>query len=312
MKVSVVICTKDRAHAIVHCLQSIDAAARAASLRDAEIVVVDNASIDDTEAVLHNFAADASIPVRVECEPRTGIAIAKNRGLRTAQGDILVLIDDDCRLQRDYFVELVHLHATDKDLALRGGRVELGNAGDLSLTIKTDTTRNQWHIKDRSARYENLGNCFLGCNLFVSRMVYERLGPMDELFGVGSIPAGEDTDYIFRAYTAGIKLEYMPNIVVYHHHGRQTSEAAQRLWRSYMIGSGALYAKYLFKCPDLCRQAPWDLKGFVRETLARENRFLPEYDFSYADKMRCYAAGASSYLSANMRVQGQNRRSCGA
>jgi glycosyltransferase involved in cell wall biosynthesis len=296
MKISVIICTRNRAHSIVHCLASIDHAARRASLTDAEIVVTDNASDDDTSSVVRNWAAESSIPVVLEYEPLEGITIAKNRGLRRARGDILVLTDDDCRLREDYFIELLRLDAADTGPVLRGGRVELGNEADLPLTIKTDDKPKQWHLGSDSARHENLGNCFLGCNLFMRRAVYQRLGPFDELFGVGRIPAGEDTDYIFRAYAAGIKIEYAPDIVAFHHHGRSSPVDARRLWRNYMIGSGGLYVKYLFKCPSLCRQVGWDLKNLVKETMARRNLFLPEYDFSYADKMRCYALGAALYL----------------
>ncbi len=139
MKVSVLICTRNRAQSIVHCLDSIDAAARAASLTDAEIIVIDNASEDNTSSIVQKWAARSSIPVRLDYEPRMGISIAKNRGLRSARGEILVLTDDDCRLQSDYFVELLRLHASDTIPALRGGRVELGNKADLELTIKTDT-----------------------------------------------------------------------------------------------------------------------------------------------------------------------------
>lgn len=140
------------------------------------------------------------------------------------------------------------------------------------------------------------------------RATYDRLGPFDELFGVGSIPAGEDTDYIFRAYSAGIKIEYAPEVVAYHHHGRRIPAEARQLWRNYMIGSGALYAKYLFKCPSLCQQLRWDLKNLVEEIMAHRNLFLPEYDFSYSDKIRCYALGASSYLRALSQSRQRSNR----
>jgi glycosyltransferase involved in cell wall biosynthesis len=298
MKVSVIICTRNRARSIIPCLESVAAAARVAALTDAEIVVADNASNDGTSAVIQNWAANCSIPLRLEYEPRAGITIAKNRGLRSARGNVLVLTDDDCRFQEDYFNELLRLYATDADMVLRGGRVELGNPADLPLTIKTDTARTEWHIDRKSAIYQNLGNCFLGCNLFMSRSVYERLGPFDEHFGVGRIPAGEDTDYIFRAYAAGMKIEYVPDVVVSHHHGRRTPDQARRLWRNYMIASGALYAKYLFRRPSLCRQLRWDVKYLIREIVTRENLFFPEYDFSYADKLRCYTKGALYYIRA--------------
>jgi len=301
MKVTILICTRNRAQSIVPCLDSIDTAARTASLTDAEIIVTDNASDDDTSSIVRNWAAGSSIPVRLEYEPRTGITIAKNRGLRSARGEILVLTDDDCRLQNDYFVELLRLHANDTEPALRGGRVELGNTADLALTIKTDILPRRWDLSNHSAKHENLGNCFLGCNLFMRRAVYERLGPFDENFGVGRIPSGEDTEYIFRAYAAGLKIEYAPNIVVFHHHGRKTPVDARRLWQNYMTGSGGLYAKYLFRCPSLCGQLRWDLKGLAKEISTHKNQFLPEYEFSYADKIRCYIRGASLYLLAVMK-----------
>lgn len=301
MKVSVLICTRNRAQSIVHCLDSIDAAARAASLTDAEIIVIDNASEDNTSSIVQKWAARSSIPVRLDYEPRMGISIAKNRGLRSARGEILVLTDDDCRLQSDYFVELLRLHASDTIPALRGGRVELGNKADLELTIKTDTDPKRWDIISGSAKYENLGNCFLGCNLFMRRQVYEQLGPFDENFGVDGIPAGEDTEYIFRAYAAGLAIEYVPSLVVFHHHGRKAPADARRLWQNYMTGSGGLYAKYLFRRPSLCSQLRWDMRGLAKEVLTRQNLFLPQYEFSYADKFRCYLRGASLYLLAIMK-----------
>jgi glycosyltransferase involved in cell wall biosynthesis len=304
MKVSVLICTRNRAQSLIRCLDSIDIAARAASLADAEIIVTDNGSEDDTSSIVRKWAPRSSVAVRLEYEPKAGITIAKNRGLRSARGEILVLTDDDCRLQSDYFVELLRLHANDAEPALRGGRVELGDEADLDLTIKTETVPKRWDLSRRSARHENLGNCFLGCNLFMTRAVYERLGPFDENFGVdGKIPSGEDTEYIFRAYAAGLKLEYAPNIVVFHHHGRQTPADARRLWHNYMIGSGGLYAKYLLRRPSLCGQIRWDLKGLFREIVTRKNLFLPEYGFSYVDKFRCYLRGATLYLSAMLKQQ---------
>jgi glycosyltransferase involved in cell wall biosynthesis len=107
--------------------ESIAQAARLAALTDAEIVVADNASDDGTSAVIQNWAGNCSIAVRLEYEPRVGITIAKNRGLRSARGNILVLTDDDCQLREDYFSELLRLYNTDADMVLRGCRVELGN-----------------------------------------------------------------------------------------------------------------------------------------------------------------------------------------
>jgi glycosyltransferase involved in cell wall biosynthesis len=309
MKISVIVCTKDRVSALLQCLGSIDKAARNALLKDAEIVVLDNGSIDHTSVDVRAWAAGSYLPVVLEFEARPGLAVARNRGVGVARGDFFVMVDDDCNLQEDYFVELLRLYSDTNELVLRGGRVELGDSQDLPLTIKTETAARRWHPDIASARTENLGNCFFGCNFLLSRAVYARLGPFDENLGAGClIPSGEDADYIFRAYEAGMALEYVPNLVVFHHHGRRTAEQARKLLRNYMIGSGALYTKHFFKCPSLCLQAKWDLRSAIREIFSRKNLFLPEYNFSHIDKLACYASGTALYLYALVKGRRQQAR----
>jgi GT2 family glycosyltransferase len=295
--------------ALLQCLVSIDMAARNAAVSDAEIVVLDNGSTDDTSAEVRAWSSESYVPVVLEYEAQPGLAVARNRGVAVARGDLFVMVDDDCNLREDYFVELLRLYVDANEPVLRGGRVELGNSQDLPLTIKTETAARRWHLGIASARTENLGNCFLGCNFLMSRAVYARLGPFDENLGAGClIPSGEDTDYIFRAYEAGMALEYVPNLVVFHHHGRRTAAEARKLWRNYMVGSGALYTKHLFKCPSLCLQAKWDFRGAIREIFSRRNLFLPEYNFSYIDKLACYGSGAALYLYAIIKGRQQEVR----
>jgi glycosyltransferase involved in cell wall biosynthesis len=299
MKISVIVCTRNRVSALLQCLLSINTAARNAALSDAEIVVVDNGSSDNTSVKVRAWAAESYIPVVLEYEARSGLAVARNRGVAAAGGDLFVMVDDDCNVSEDYFIELLRLYADTNELVLRGGRVELGNSQDLPLTIKTEIAAKRWHLSIASARTENLGNCFFGCNFLLPRAVYARLGPFDENLGAGCpIPSCEDADYIFRAYEAGMALEYVPNLVVFHHHGRRTAAEARKLLRNYVVGSGALYTKHLFKCPSLCLQAKWDLRGAIKEVFSRTNLFLPEYNFSYIDKLACYVWGAALYIYA--------------
>ena len=68
------------------------------------------------------------------------------------------------------------------------------------------------------------------------------------ILGPGSvIGSGEDADYLCRTYLAGITIEHVPDMTVFHHHGRKTRADGFELYRRYLIGSGALSAKYLFK-----------------------------------------------------------------
>jgi glycosyltransferase involved in cell wall biosynthesis len=89
MKLSIIVATRNRAYAIAKCLHSIQAAISSAAPVDAEIVVVDNGSTDDTPAVLTEWATACPVPVQLLCEPKTGLSRAQNRALRAAHGELL-------------------------------------------------------------------------------------------------------------------------------------------------------------------------------------------------------------------------------
>jgi GT2 family glycosyltransferase len=259
---------------------------------DAEIVVVDNGSGDDTSTTVAAWATQASFSVKLLHEPRLGIAGAHNCGFRAASGELLVCTDDDCRLDEDYIRNLLAHDAEDSELVLRGGRVELGDPSDLPLTVKTDQRPQRWSRTLRSARHENLGNCLHGCNVSMRRALLDRIGLYDDThFATGA----EDVDFVFRCYLAGVAIEYAPDLVVYHHHGRKTAAQGYGLFRGYMVQMGALYAKYVFKDPDLCRQFYWDMRNAADELVRRRNTFMPNIGFSHLDRLRFNILGALRY-----------------
>jgi len=297
MKLSVIVATRNRAHAIVPCLNSIAAAFANAGPIDAEIVVVDNGSTDDTAAVVMAWANASGVPVKPLYEPRQGKARALNRALRVAQGEILAFTDDDCRLSENYVSDLLRHDAADTELVLRGGRIELGDPTDLPFTIDTNPNLMRWSRAANSARHENIAGKIVGCNMTARRALVERLGPFDENFGPGSvIGSGDDIDYVFRAYLAGAILEHVPDMTVFHYHGRKTAADGAALFRRYMIGNGGFNAKYIFKHPNLCRQTYWDLKPLLKEIVTGKNTFLPEIGFSHKDKLLCVIRGALRYM----------------
>ncbi len=308
MQLSVIVATRNRAHAIGGCLDSIASAIAHAGPIDAEIVVVDNGSTDQTAAVLEAWAEASDVPVRVLQEHRTGKARALNRALGAARGEILAFTDDDCRLSLEYVNDLLRHSAADAELVLRGGRIELGDPSDLPFTINTGPMLERWQKKMNSARYGRFRGCIHGCNMTMRRALVERLGPFDEDFGPGAvIGAGEDADYIYRAYLAGATLEYVPDMTAFHHHGRKTAAEGRELFRGYMIAAGALYARYLFKDPNICRPFYWDCKGAVREIISGRSGFLPEIGFSHWDSVTCAVRGAARYVFLRKKDGAGNR-----
>src|SRR5438128_2556469 len=102
MKLSVIIATRNRAYAIAGCLDSVAASLATASPLDAEIVVVDNGSTDATSAIVQQWASSSPFPVRLLLEPKAGLSRAHNQALRTAQGQLFAITDDDCRMHKNY------------------------------------------------------------------------------------------------------------------------------------------------------------------------------------------------------------------
>jgi glycosyltransferase involved in cell wall biosynthesis len=74
MRLSVIIATRNRARVIVACLSSIAAAIARAAPLDAEIVIVDNGSTDETGQIIAGWASANSVRVQSLLEPRTAKA----------------------------------------------------------------------------------------------------------------------------------------------------------------------------------------------------------------------------------------------
>ena len=308
MKLSVIVCTRNRAHAIIACLDSIAQSLARVSPINAEIVVVNNGSQDNTASLLREWTNVCPFTVNLQFEPCKGTAKARNLGLRTAKGELLIWIDDDCRMDEDHISAALRHDASDNKLVLRGGRVELGDPTDLPITIKTDFNASRWSRDTHYARNANLFDRVHGCmmiiwcNTTMRRGIVERVGFFDERFGPGtSVRSAEDQDYILRAYLAGITVEYVPDMRVFHCHGRKLVYDGKALMRDYMIGHGALYAKYLFKYPDLCRPFYWDIKNLIHEIGSGSNTFWPDVGFSHKDKLIYNILGAAKFFAVSMR-----------
>ena len=89
MKLSIIICTYNRAKYIRPLLDSI--VANDLPKQDYEIILVDNNCTDNTREICCTFASDhADVMFRYTIEPQQGLSAARNKGIKEATGDILV------------------------------------------------------------------------------------------------------------------------------------------------------------------------------------------------------------------------------
>src|SRR3954454_5121459 len=118
VRISIVIPTYRRPDLLRRCLQSLRE--QDADTRSFEVVVVDDGSGDETPQVLDEFGVIAVVqPVN------NGPAAARNKGVATATGELVLFLDDDIAAAPDLLSThlRLHEHANDPLLGVLG-RVE--------------------------------------------------------------------------------------------------------------------------------------------------------------------------------------------
>jgi glycosyltransferase involved in cell wall biosynthesis len=235
--VSVIVCTRNRCASLGNLLQALTRLTIEPEL-SWELVVVDNGSTDGTAELLSSFAE--RLPIIHIFEPEKGLSTARNTGVRAARGEILAFTDDDCIPAPDWMSAIRKEFACDPGLAGLGGRVELHDPEDFPITVRTSRQR-----EPLTSPYQ-LPALMAGCNMAFRRSTIDLVGEFDTTLGAGTVVgSAEDTDYLYRALRRGLRIEYVPEVLLAHDHGRRSSDEVRALRRSYARGRGALLVKYL-------------------------------------------------------------------
>jgi len=206
--------------------------ASVAALPRYEVIVVDNASTDETRAVVEEVAATAPVPVRYVYEPREGVAQARNRGVAEATGQWIAVIDDDEVAEPDWLIAL-YGYAVETNVQLVGGAVRLL----LPPATLARLPRLCREYLGESVGREQAGRCRRNeapgaGNLLVHRSVFERVGGFDP----GADSGGEDTRFITACRLAGIDAWFTPAAVIHHTVPDYRLEARYLTWAAMRYG----------------------------------------------------------------------------
>ena len=183
-----------------------------------EIVVVDNASKDDTQRVINEIKTHFPSVVSV-FEANQGLGYARNTGYKHAKGTYVAFIDDDCLASKEWLQNILHCYETVKP--------EPWSVGGLILPIY-NTVKPVW-FKDRyetdswgeHPRYLLRGESFTGCNMSFQKSILQLYGGFDVAFDMkgDSLSLAGETEFFRRIWLAGGKrcaFYYSPKAVVHH------------------------------------------------------------------------------------------------
>jgi glycosyltransferase involved in cell wall biosynthesis len=240
VKLSVIICTRNRAKSLDATLQKFFEQ-RFSGDYDYELIVVDNNSIDETKQVIERHAAEHPQIIHYLFEARSGLTYARNAAVATARGEIIVFTDDDVLVDPNWLNEIYREFTADPELHILGGRVLLASENLQSVALLTSDVRQTFAFPDS-------GGFAMGANMAFRRQVCERIGAFDVRLGSGRFFAGaDDTDFFYRALKAGYRYIYAPNVLVHHDHDRVSLEQACRLQYSYGKGCSAYLLKHALR-----------------------------------------------------------------
>jgi len=199
-----------------HLLEVILPSLAAQTYEPLDIVVVDDASSDDSLVYLAGTWPQVRV---VALEHNVGIAAAMNRGMSAATGELIALLNNDLELEPDWAEHmaaamLANPSAASAACKLRRyhERERLDSAGDAILRSMRAHARGAGEL-DRGQYDEECDvlSATGGAALYRSSAI-AAVGPFDEGFGAYL----EDVDWGLRARLAGMSCRYVPQAVGYH------------------------------------------------------------------------------------------------
>jgi GT2 family glycosyltransferase len=231
--VSAIITTYNSANSIEACLSSL-----LQQQYPLEVIVIDNASSDNTRDLLSKFHERAKL---IFNEQNVGFAAAQNQGFSEANGDWLLSLNPDVILNPDFVAKLIANTGADPKVGTLCGKLlrwQPGSADERSRVIDSAGiyfTRNLRHF-DRGAeqldrgQYDHSEYVFgaTGAAALYRREMIRDVSVEGQFFDEDFFAYREDADLAWRAQLMGWRCFYVPTAVAWHVR-RVTPERFQQL-----------------------------------------------------------------------------------
>jgi len=200
---SIIIPTYNRALSLERCLRSLLSTERIKD--DGQIIVVDDGSTDSTRAVALSFERQFR-SFKYLYQTNEGPAAARNRGAGKASGEVLVFLDDDCTVPKDWGKRI---QAQVKTLLVLGGR-SVNGRGDNPFSEIASLIANCILFSCEANGHTSF---VFANNLAIRKDIFTEICGFDE-----HIPGrrAEDRDLSYRLQNAGYPMRFDNELIVYH------------------------------------------------------------------------------------------------
>lgn len=219
-----------------------------------EILVVDNASADDSLAMLQDYFKDKV--TFIASKENNGFAAGNNQALEIAQGKYVLLLNSDTLVWENTLESIYNYMEMHTDVGAAGCRVLLEN-GELDKACKRSfpNVKNSFfrlfHIptasKDNNYNLDDLPDdgiyeidCLTGAFMFMRAEALDEVGFLDETFFM----YGEDIDLCYRIKEAGWKIVYYGESRITHLKGASSKKQKNKLIYEFYRAMYIYYKKH--------------------------------------------------------------------
>ncbi|CCG41159.1 glycosyltransferase [Magnetospirillum molischianum] len=222
-----------------------------------ETIIVDNASTDETPAML----ARVSGAIVLRNDDNVGFLLAANQGAARARGKQILFLNNDAFLHREALATAQRCLESDPSIGVVGGRVVLvdGSLQEAGGIVFNDGSTVGYGRGENPARpefrFRRDVDYVSGAFLLLPRPLWQALGG----FETALAPAYyEDTDLCLRVHRAGFRVVYDPAVILTHVEGGSTltSDAAAIMIRRNRSAFLARHADFLRSRPSPATARP--------------------------------------------------------
>jgi len=211
-RLSVVVCTYNRADLLPGCLESL--ADQTADKSAYEVIIVNNNSTDTTQEIAESFTSREP-NFRVVIETAQGISHARNRGGVEAQGEYVAYIDDDAKARLDWVSAIIRFFEAEPEAIGVGGPYYAYSTVPIPA----------WFPKEYGSmslgnvtRLLQKGEWISGTNMVFKKYALNEVGGFDTSIGMSGdkVSYGEEPHLTRKMLERGMKIYYCAEMSVDH------------------------------------------------------------------------------------------------
>ncbi|WP_026451701.1 glycosyltransferase family 2 protein [Aequorivita capsosiphonis] len=225
MKLSVVILNYNVRYFLEQCILSVQ---KAIENIDAEIIIIDNDSKDDSCEMIRAQFPKLTL---IENKVNVGFSKANNQAVEVAKGEYLCILNPDTAVAEDTFTQAIKYYESVENIGALGVYLMDGTGNFLPESkrnlptpkvslLKLTGFHKKYYASHLSETSQGEAEVLVGAFMLLKRSIYEEVGGFDEDYFM----YGEDIDLSYKITKAGYKNHYLGSTTVLHYKGESTQK----------------------------------------------------------------------------------------